>query len=103
MASFVTQIEGDTMMVMEAETTGSYAKTSDEVRGNPMAAFDNAVNNAAVISRVMSHRLRMELAGTPVRTAEVGFGLKVTEKGSVMIAQEGTKAQFQVRLVIQVD
>lgn len=103
MATFVTQIEGDTMMVMEAETSGTYAKSVDEVRGNPMAAFDNAISNAAAVSRILSHRMRLELAGTPVRTAEVGFGIKVNESGSVMIAMEGARAQFSVRLVIQVD
>ena len=103
MASFVTQIEGDTMLLIEAETTGTFGKTVDEVRANPMAAFDNVLTNAAVISRVMSHRMRLELAGTPAKSAEIGFGMKVDQAGNVLIAREAERAQFSIRLIVKVD
>ena len=102
MATFVTQIEGDTMMMMEAETSGTFAKSDLEIKPNPMAAFDNAIDNASLMARVLSGKMSQALAGTSVESAEVSFGIKIDQAGSILIAQESDKAQFQVRIVFKV-
>ncbi len=103
MASFVTQIHGDTLMIMEAENTGTFAKSDSEIKANPMAAFDNAVQSATTLSRVLSARLSSSLRDAPVESAEVGFGVRVNEMGAVMIARDSEHAQFKIRLVLRVN
>jgi hypothetical protein len=101
MPVFVTQLEGDTMMLLEAETSGAFAKSDLEIRPNPMAAFDNSVALIGTIGRIIGDRITNEYAGGGIEAAEVRFGVKVDGAGSVMLAQEGDKAQFVVKLTVR--
>jgi hypothetical protein len=98
MPVFVTQIDADTIMLMEAETSGAFAKSESEIRANPMGAFDTSMGAIGRIGRLMTERLRGELAGTAVESVECTFGVKVDGAGAVMIAQENDRAQFTVKL-----
>lgn len=102
MAQFVTQIEGDHVILMEAETSGAFAKSDLEIKPNPMGAFHVTLESIGLIGRVAAAKLRETLAGTGTETAELGFGIKCDQMGSVMIAQENEKAQFTVRMNIRV-
>lgn len=102
MPVFVTQLDGDKMILLEAETTGAFAKSDLEIRPNPMAAFDNAVDAVGTIGTILSDRIRDKFAGTPIETAAVTFGVKVDQAGAVMIAQEHDSAQFTVSLTVRV-
>jgi hypothetical protein len=102
MAQFVTQIEGDHIILMEAETSGAFAKSDLEIKPNPMAALGNSMEAVGRIGSLCSERLRAVLAGTGTESAEVSFGIKCDQIGSIMIAQEHEKAQFSVRLNIRV-
>lgn len=101
MPVFVTQLEGDTMMLLEAETSGAFAKSELEIRPNPMAAFDNSVSMIGTIGRIIADRVAAEYSGGAIETAVVRFGVKVDGAGSVMVAQEGDKAQFTVTLTVR--
>ena len=101
MPVFVTQLEGDTMMLLEAETSGAFAKSELEIKPNPMAAFDNSVALMGTIGRIMSERLAAEFGGGGVEKAVVSFGIKVDGAGSVMLAQETDKAQFALTLTLR--
>jgi hypothetical protein len=101
MPVLVTQLEGDTMMLLEAETSGAFAKSEMEIRPNPMAAFDNSIAMMGTIGRIMGDRLSAEFAGGGIDSAVVKFGVKVDGAGSVLLAQEGEKAQFSVTLTVR--
>lgn len=103
MAQFVTQIEGDHLMMIEAETSGAFAKSELEIKANPMSAFETCIGAITRMGRVLSNRVRAELAGTGTESAEVSFGIKCDQVGSVMIAQENEKAQFTVKVTIRVE
>jgi len=103
MAQFVTQIEGEHMIMVEAETSGAFAKSELEIKANPMTAFDTSIGAITRLGKVLSNRVRTELAGTGTERAEVSFGIKCDQVGSVMIAQENEKAQFTVKVTIRVD
>jgi hypothetical protein len=103
MAQFVTQIEGEHLVMVEAETSGAFAKSELEIKANPMTAFETSIGIMTRMGRVISSRVRAELAGTGVDRAEVVFGIKCDQVGSVMIAQENEKAQFTVRVAIRVE
>jgi hypothetical protein len=103
MAQFVTQIEGEHLIMVEAETSGAFAKSELEIKANPMTAFDTSISAIARLGRVLSTRLRTDLAGTGTERAEIVFGIKCDQVGSVMIAQENEKAQFTVKVSIRVD
>jgi len=98
MPVFVTQVEGDNLMLMEAETSGAFAKSDTEIRANPMAAFDNAFEAIARIGRAANDRLATMAAGTAIEQVELRFGIKVDQAGAVMIAMENEAAQFTVKL-----
>ena len=102
MAIFMTQIEGDTMMLVETETTGTFAKSDMEIKPNPMAAFHNSLDMASTMGRVIASRVSEQLAGSGVNNAEVQFGIKIDQFGSVLLAQEAEKCQFMLRLSFKV-
>jgi hypothetical protein len=101
MPVFVTQIEGDQLMLLEAETTGSFGKSDLEIRPNPMAAFDNSMDAMGRIGRIVAERVQAQYAGTGIESAEVSFGIKIDHSGSVMIAQENERSQFTVKIHVQ--
>ena len=104
MATFVTQLEGNTMMVVEAETSGAFGKNEGSgQRANPMAAFDLAIETASSMCRIMSFRMAEALRGAPVSTTELDFGVKIDQHGTVMVAQEADRAQFKVKLTVRVN
>lgn len=102
MPVFVTQLEGDKMMLLEAETSGAFAKSDLEIRPNPIAAFDNSIDALGAIGTIVCDRLRDKFAGTPIETAVVTFGVKIDQAGAVMIAQVHDNAQFTVSLTVRV-
>lgn len=102
MPVFVTQLEGDTLIPLEAETSGAFAKSELEIKASPMAAFDNSVAAMGNLGRVMAGRIQEQFAGTGIESAQVTFGIKVDHAGMVMIAQEKDRAQFNVTLNVRV-
>jgi len=101
MPVFTTQLEGEHWMLVEAETAGAFAKSDSEERPNPMLAFHRAVSAMGTLGRVLSGQIRREYEGRGIESAEVGFGIKIDHTGLVMIALEGEKAQFTVKLNIR--
>ena len=101
MPVFATQIEGDNLMLIETETSGAFAKSESEIRANPMAAFENALDAIGRIGRVACERIGAQTAGTAIESIDVHFGVKVDQQGGVMIAQENEAAQFTVKLSLR--
>lgn len=101
MPVFMTQVEGDTMMLLEAETSGAFAKSELEIRPNPMAAFDNSIDAIGRVGRILAERIQAQYAGTGIDSAEVTFGIKIDGTGAVMISQENERSQFTVKINVQ--
>jgi Trypsin-co-occurring domain 1 len=102
MPVFATQLEGDRLLLLEAETSGAFNKSELEFRPHPMSAFDHSMIAIADVGRVLAERARDGLTGTGVESAEVTFGVKIDGMGMVMLAQESSAAQFTVKLTIRV-
>jgi hypothetical protein len=92
---FVTELDENTMILIEAETSAAFGKNDLEVRPDPLRAYKNAVLLAGQLSRAMADGLAKAHAGTDNDTA-VTFGLRVDSNGSVMIAQSLDKAQIHI-------
>lgn len=99
MATFMTELddEGEIRFLMEAETTGAFAKSEMEVRPNPLTAYKQAVNAIGLMAGRMAESVGAQVAGTGV-DAEVTFGIKVDSQGAVMISQQSSLCQIQCTL-----
>jgi Trypsin-co-occurring domain 1 len=102
MPVFQTELEGDRLILLEAEPSADFNKSELEVRPSPMLAFERSMAAIGEIGRTLSARVRHELDGTGAETAEVTFGVKIDGAGSVMIAQESARSQFAVKIVVRV-
>ena len=99
MATFMTELDdaGEVRFLMEAETTGAFAKAEMEIRPNPLLAYKQAVQAIGLMAGRMSESIGASIAGTGV-DAEVTFGLKVDSAGAVMISQQAAACQIQCTL-----
>ncbi len=99
MATFMTELDdaGEVRFLMEAETTGAFAKSDMEVRPNPLMAYKQSVNAISLMAARMAESIGASVAGTGV-DAEVTFGIKIDSQGAVMISQQSSLCQFQCTL-----
>ena len=99
MATFMTELDdaGEVRFLMEAETTGAFAKSDMEIRPNPLMAYKQCVQAIGMMAGRMAESIGASVAGTGV-DAEVSFGLKVSSAGAVMISQQSSLCQFQCTL-----
>lgn len=99
MGSFMTELdeEGKVRFLMEAETTGAFAKADAEIRPNPLTAYKQSVKAIALMSSRMAETVGAAVKGTGV-DAEVTFGIKIDSGGAVMISQTSNGCQLQCTL-----
>lgn len=99
MASFMTELddEGKVRFLIEAETTGAFAKADAEVRPNPLTAYKQSVKAIALMSERMAASIGTAVKGTGV-DAEVTFGIKIDSGGAVMMSQQSSLCQIQCTL-----
>ncbi len=99
MATFMTELDeaGEVRFLMEAETTGAFAKADAEIRPNPLLAYKQCVQAISLMAERMAESIGSSVEGTGV-DAEVSFGLKVSSDGAVMISQNYTNCQMYCTL-----
>jgi hypothetical protein len=97
---YPTYLDDDTMLLMEAEASGAFAKGEMEVRPVPEKATENAVQSAQLLAMYVTDKLKPVLIDRGV-SAEVSFGIRCDGNGAVMIAQDLGKAQFTCKLTIR--
>jgi hypothetical protein len=88
MATFMTELDdaGEVLFLMEAETTGAFAKSSLGVKPNPLKCFKQTVGAIGMMAEQLANGVGSKVSGTGV-DAEVTFGLKIDSAGMVMISQ----------------
>jgi hypothetical protein len=94
---YVTDLDDDTQIVIEAATSGAFAKSDLEVRPNPRLALQNAITTTGQIAQKFATELRPAMAASRAE-AEVSFSVKCDHTGLVMIAMNPTEGQFKVTL-----
>ena len=101
MAQFMTELDetGDVLFLIEAETTGAFAKSALDVRPNPLKCFKQCVAAIGLMADQMATGIGNKVEGTGV-DAQVTFGLKIDSAGMVMISQN-LGCQFNVTLVFK--
>ena len=87
MATFMTELDeaGEVLFLMEAETTGAFAKSELEIKPNPLQCYKQAVSAIGLMAERMAAQVGKAVEGTGV-DAEVSFALKIDAVGMVMIS-----------------
>lgn len=101
MATFMTELDeaGEVRFLLEAETTGAFAKSEMEIRPNPLQAYKQAVNAIGLMAERMADSIGSKVAGTGV-DASINFGIKVDSAGAVMISMNNN-CQFNCTLTFK--
>ena len=88
MATFMTELDdaGEVLFLMEAETTGAFAKSELDIRPNPLQCYKQAVGAIGLMAERMADSVGKAVSGTGV-DAEVTFAIKIDSAGMVMISQ----------------
>lgn len=94
---YITQLDDQTQIVIEAETSSAFAKSDLEVRPNPTMALENAIRTAGQIARRFATEMRPALAGLNA-DAHVAYSIKCDHNGLVMLASNPDEGQFRVSL-----
>jgi len=99
MATFMTELDesGETIMLLEAETTGAFSKSELEIKPNPLQCYKQSIGAIGTIAKVMAHQIGDATAGSGA-DVEVTFGIKIDGNGSVMIASMTGNCQLTCTL-----
>ena len=94
---YTTDLDDDTQIIIEAATSGAFAKSDLEVRPNPTLALLNAIETCGQIAQKFADGLAPTMAETGA-DAEVCFSMKCDHTGLVMIAMNPDEGQFKVTM-----
>lgn len=94
---YPTQLDEKTMLYLETETSGAFAKSDLEVRPDPLKALVNAVDLAKTFSRHLAREMKPVLTENNM-DAEISFAVRCDGHGSVMIAMDTDKGQLACKL-----
>lgn len=94
---YVTDLDDDTQIIIEAATSGAFAKSDLEVRPDPRLALQNAIATTSQIAQKFAESLRPTMSATGA-DAEVSFSMKCDHTGLVMIAMNPGEGQFSVTM-----
>ncbi len=97
---YMTDLDDETQLVMEAEAGGAFNKNDLEVRPNPQKAFKNAVETAKTLAGHLATELRPTLNATGA-DAEITFAIKCDSAGMVLISQRTSEGQFLCKLLFK--
>lgn len=97
---YPTQLDDDTMLYLETETSGAFAKSDLEVRPDPLSALKGAVDMAKTFSAYVAREIKPVLNQHQMY-AEITFAVKCDGHGSVMIAMDKDKGQLTCKLAIR--
>jgi len=88
------------MLLLEAETSGAFAKGELEERPVPEKATENAVRSAQLLAMYVADKLKPVLVDRGM-AAEIAFGIRCDGNGSVMVAQDPARGQLACKLIIR--
>jgi hypothetical protein len=94
---YITQLDEQTKLVLEAEASGAFAKSDLEVRPDPEKALVNAIDTARTLTRWLAHELGPTMREVGAE-AQIAFSLKADSQGMVMIGMRPGDGQFQCTL-----
>lgn len=94
---YITHLDDDTSLVLEAETSGAFAKSDLEVKPNPTKALINAVATARTFARFLANELGPTLKETGAE-ADITFSIKADSQGMVMIGMKPGEGQIHCSL-----
>lgn len=97
---YPTKLDEQTILLLEAETSGAFVKSDLEVRPDPEQALVNAVAAAETISRYVARKMKPSLRENGA-IAEVSFSIRCDGNGSVMLAQDAARGQLLCKLTIR--
>jgi hypothetical protein len=63
--------------------------------------IERSLDDVLVVVRHVATSVQAALAGAPVESAEVEFGLQITSKGTVYVFEAGAQATLLVRLKVK--
>jgi hypothetical protein len=92
---FQSRVNATTQILIEAETSGAFAKNPLEAGLSPDRAFSNALSLAGQVGLALSEQLTSAL-GTVRAEVDFAFGIKCDPAGNVMIAKSPGDAQFAI-------
>ena len=93
---FESKIDDQTWLLLEAETTGAFAKSGLEgSKMSPELAFQNLCTVSAQVARGLSQMFDEKLAGTNTEV-DVTFGVKSDAGGNVMVCFKPGEGQLSV-------
>lgn len=91
-------IDDNTVLYIDTEVAGGFAKGDDDLGFHPDQVLDNVVKVASLVARRLAETAAQEAAGghpTPSRLT-LSFGIKVDGASVVSVASNGASAHFQV-------
>ncbi len=97
MASYVTHI-GNAKLLLEAKTSGAFAKSEGEIKADPRQAVVNMVQTTKQVAAYVSSQVGPAVMKSPGLSFELVFGVRADVAGLVMIAETPGEGQFQCRL-----
>lgn len=97
---YPTELDAETTLYIETETSGAFAKSDLEIRPDPLKALVNAIEMAKTLSRHLAKEIKPALREYNM-DAELSFGVRCDGHGSVMIAMDKDKGQLSCKLTIR--
>ena len=94
---FPSELDENTTILIEAETSAAFAKSDMEERPDPRSAFLNAVALAAKLSSAVSDGFGTSIQGQGA-SGTATFGVRIASSGAVMLSQTLDRAQIQVAI-----
>ncbi len=97
---YPTNLDDETTLYLEAETSGAFAKNDLEIRPDPLTALASAIVSAEKFSRYIAKTMKPALREHGM-DAEITFGVRCDGFGAVMIAQDLGRGQLTCKLTIR--
>ena len=91
---FPTRLDDETMILIEAPTSGAFTKSELETDADPVNALLNAIELTAQVGRQIGRQIGPALARTGC-IGDVEFGIAVNEQGYCMVAGKPDEGQIK--------
>ncbi len=89
------RIDSNTIVYLECEQVGGFAKAASAVEFHP----DDVIRNVISLSGTMANQLALIMEGAPKHAAvELEFGVKVDSASMVSVSKSPSDGQFRMRI-----
>jgi len=96
MANYETRV-GNTTILLEAKTSGAFAKTESGIQADPLGALENIIKNIKMIAGNVSREIGPAVMNSPVNF-QMEFSIRADGNGLVMIGETPDAGQFKVHI-----